>query len=1059
MTRYRSVDPKVDLPALEERVLAFWRERSIFERVTELRAGAPEWVFYEGPPTANGKPGIHHVESRTFKDVYPRFQTMRGRSVVRKGGWDCHGLPVELEVEKEIGTKSKRDIEAFGVAEFNRLCRESVQRYVADWERLTERIGFWINMEEAYWTMNPDYVQSVWWALKTLHEQGLLVQDARTAAYCPRCGTGLSDAEVALGYTQVVDPSVYVEFPVTDGDERVRGASIVAWTTTPWTLGSNLGLAVDADATYVRVSAPGRERGLIVAEPRLDDLRRVAGGEGVRVDGEFPGTVLVGSHYAAPFPNIEDGNTHRVVAADFVAMNEGTGIVHIAPGFGADDLAIGRREGWPPYTQVDDAGKFTDRAPEFVRGIFVKDADPLIVKDLDARGLLIEAEDYEHTYPMCWRCGTPLLYVARTSWYVRTTARKDDLLRANEETAWYPDHIKHGRYGDWLDNNIDWALSRERYWGTPLPVWICPDDHRTVIGSLAELSELAGRDVTGIDPHRPAIDEVTLPCPKCGQEARRVPDVIDTWFDSGAMPYAQWGYRGEDSPAAETFRSRFPADFISEGIDQTRGWFYSLMAESALLFGRNSYRNVVCLGHIVDGQGRKMSKSLGNVIDPWSVIERFGADPMRWFFLASGSPWAARRVSMDAFEDIVRRFVLTLWNTYAFFVTYANADDLDPAAAPPPAERGPLDRWMLSRLHRLVRDATADMETFDATTAGRRLQDAIDDLSNWYVRRSRRRFWDTARTGGAEADKLAAYATLHECLVTLATLLAPFTPFLSDELYRNLAGEGAPESVHLCDWPVADESLIDASLEEAMEVVRTAVSLGRTVRSDTKVRVRQPLAGAVLHVPGDRSRLRPLLDLMAEELNVRAVRFAESADELAGWRAKPNFKVLGPKLGPRVQEVAAALAADDGSFGEALARGETVSVSLPSGNVELEPGDVELVRQIQEGWGLASDGPVTVALDLTLDDDLRREGLARELVHHVQALRKTAGLDVSDRIALGVEADGAVAEALASHREWIASEVLATSVTDGAVRDAAATDDVEIEGTQVGLSLRKEQER
>jgi isoleucyl-tRNA synthetase len=639
---------------------------------------------------------------------------------------------------------------------------------------------------------------------------------------------------------------------------------------------------------------------------------------------------------------------------------------------------------------------------------------------------------------------------------VRTTARKDDLLRSNEETNWYPEHIKHGRYGDWLENNIDWALSRERYWGTPLPVWICPQDHRTVIGSLAELSELAGRDVTGIDPHRPAIDEVLVPCPECGQEARRVPEVIDTWFDSGAMPYAQWAYQGEDSPPAETFRSRFPADFISEAIDQTRGWFYSLMAESVLLFGQNSYRNVVCLGHIVDGQGRKMSKSLGNIVDPWSVIERFGADPMRWFFLASGSPWASRRVSMEVFEDIVRRFVLTLWNTYAFFVTYANVDDPDLDAAPPPAERGPLDRWMLSRLHALVRDVTSDMEAFDATTAGRRLQDAIDDLSNWYVRRSRRRFWDTARTGGDEADKLAAYATLHECLATLAMLLAPFTPFLADELHRNLAGDDAPESVHLADWPAADESLIDPALEEAMDVVRTAVSLGRTVRSDTKVRVRQPLAGAVLHVPGDRSRLEPLLGLMAEELNVRAVRFAESADELSGWQAKPNFRALGPKLGPRVQEVAAALAADDGSLAAHLATGESVEVELPSGAVELSPGDVELAQQTREGWGLASDGPVTVALELTLDDDLRREGVARELVHHVQALRKSAGLDVSDRIVLGVEGDGPVADAFATHRDWIASEVLATSIQDGSMEGAAAAEDVSVDGNRARITLRRE---
>jgi isoleucyl-tRNA synthetase len=1058
MTTYRAVDAKVDLPALELRVLAFWKERDVFRRSITEREGCPEWVFYDGPPTANNKPHIGHVEARTFKDMYPRYRTMRGHHVDRKAGWDCHGLPVEVEVEKEIGTKSKRDIERFGVDEFIQLCRRSVIRYVDDWKRMSERMGHWIDMDDAYWTMDASYVQSVWWALQQLYERDLLYRDDRTVAYCPRCGTGLSDAEIALGYTQVVDPSVYVEFPVTEGDPRVTGASIVGWTTTPWTLTSNLGLAVADGEPYVRARVPGRARDLIVAEARLEDLARATGGTPEVVE-RVAGLDLVGSHYEPPFPNVDDPNNHRVVAADFVAMNEGTGIVHIAPGFGADDLALGRREGWPRFRPIDDAGHFTAEAPAFVRGQFVKDADPALIEDLDRRGLLVAAE-YEHTYPLCWRCDTPLLYVARPSWYVRTTAFKEQLLAENDKTNWYPEHIRAGRYGNWLENNVDWSLSRERYWGTPLPIWVCGAGHETAVGSLAELSGLAGRDVTGIDPHRPHIDEVTISCPSCGAEARRVPEVIDAWFDSGAMPYAQWAYAGPGSPGEAEFARKYPADFIAEGLDQTRGWFYSLMAEGVLLFAQNSYRNVICHGLVLDAEGRKMSKRLGNAIAPMEAFERQGADAVRWYMVAAGSPWADRRLSFEAIDDVVRNFVLTLWNTYAFFVTYANIDEPDLAAAPAPADRSPLDRWMLSRLHGVVAQVTAHMDAYDATGAGRRLQELVDDLSNWYVRRSRRRFWDASRARAdddAAASKLGAFATLHECLVTIAKMLAPFMPFVTEEVYGNLvAGDpDAPESVHLSDWPAVDVSLIDPALEEAMEVVRTAVSLGRTVRNDTKVRVRQPLAGAVLHVPGDRSRLEPLLDLMAEELNVRAVRFAESADELSGWRAKPNFRALGPKLGPRVQEVAAALAADDGSLAARLARGETVSVELGGGPIELSPDDVELSRETTEGWGLASDGPVTVALELTLDDDLRLEGLARELVHHVQALRKSAGLEVSDRIVLWIEGDAPVAGAVAAHRAWIASEVLATSIQDGLVDGATAFEDVSVDGNRARIFLHR----
>ncbi|MFN2590176.1 MAG: isoleucine--tRNA ligase [Actinomycetota bacterium] len=1066
MAKFTPVETKVDLPALELSVLDFWHQHDIFAKSLRLREGSPEWVFYDGPPTANNRPHIGHVEARTFKDLYPRYRTMTGHFVNRKAGWDCHGLPVEVEVEKTIGTKSKRDIEAFGVAEFVRLCRESVRRYVDDWKRVSERMGFWIDMDDAYWTMDAQYVQSVWWAVKRLHEMGLLYQDLRVTAYCPRCGTGLSDAEVALGYRTVEDPSVYVKFPVTESphDELV-GVSLVGWTTTPWTLISNLGLAVAPDETYVRISR-GTES-LVVAQ----NLRHTVAEDG-EVVASFPGSKLVGSHYRPPYPNVEDADTHRVVAApDFVTTAEGTGIVHMAVAFGAEDFEVARREGWPMFNPVDEEGKFTGLAPKFVRRRFVKDADLLIVEDLAARKLLVSSGTYEHTYPYCWRCETPLIYYARPSWYIRTTERKRELLDANETVRWYPEHIKEGRYGDWLRNNVDWSLSRERYWGTPLPVWMCPSEHRTVVGSLAELSELAGRDVSGIDPHRPAIDDVSITCPECGEPARRVPEVIDTWFDSGAMPFAQWGYMGPNSPAAVVFDRRFPADFIAEGIDQTRGWFYSLMAEGVLLFGQSAYRNVICHGLVLDAEGRKMSKRLGNVIQPEEAFDRYGADAVRWFMVASGSPWADRRASFDIIGEVVRRTLLTLWNTYAFFVTYANIDDPDLSATPPVEARPPLDRWALSQLHATVAHVRRSMDAFDATGAARRISQLVDDVSNWYVRRSRRRFWDPARTADGESAakaKLAAYATLRECLVTLAGLLAPFTPFLAEELYRNLVRSvdpEAPESVHLTDYPQPKADLVDPALDDAMETARAVVSLGRQVRTDAKVRVRVPLPRALLHVPGDPARLVPLLDVIADELNVKDVSFAESAEALTGWRARPNFRVLGPRLGSMAHEVRTQLDRDDGTLAAALARGESVQVDvgLPE-PVSLSADDVELVQQTRAGWGLASDGGVTVALELDLEryPDLRREGMVRELLHHVQSLRKSAGLDVTDRIVLRVEVDpeARLFYAVGTSTSVISAETLADEVDVGSLSDPSedrweAEAGANVDGVEVRLLLRR----
>ena len=1047
MVAFEPVDARTSFLELEREILAFWKERDVFHSSLAQRRDAPLWIFYEGPPTANGKPGVHHVEPRTFKDVYPRFKTMTGHRVPRKGGWDCHGLPVELEVEKEIGTTGKRDIEEFGIAAFNDLCRASVKRYVGEFERLTERIGYWVDLDEAYWTMAPEYVESVWWSLKSLFEKGLLREADRVTAYCPRCGTALSDAEVAQGYETVEDPSIFVRFPIVGAsDPDLDGASLLVWTTTPWTLPSNTGAAVDPAATYV-VMEDGGER-LVVAEPLAD---QVLGDRWRRVR-PIDGDSLVGLGYEPPYTNVE--GAHRVVAGGFVSMDDGTGIVHLAPAFGAPDLAVGRAHGWAVHKPVGDDGRFNHLAPEFVRGLFVKDADPKVVEDLRERGVLLRSETYEHNYPFCWRCHTPLLYYARTSWYVRTTEVKDHLLDVNEQVGWYPDHIKHGRYGNWLENNVDWALSRERYWGTPLPIWRCSQGHLKVVGSLTELGELAGRDVTDVDPHRPAIDEIVFACRECGEESTRVPEVIDAWYDSGAMPFAQWGYHPELGRGIDEFEGSFPADFISEAIDQTRGWFYTLMAEGVLHFDSTAYRNVVCLGHIIAADGRKMSKSLGNMFDPWEALDRQGADALRWFMITNGSPWASRRISHEVLDEVLRQFLLTLRHVHAFFVTYATADRFDPSStAPSVAERPLLDRWLLSQLARTVRSARDGLDAYDATGAGRSIERFVDDLSNWYVRRSRRRFWNPG--GGASEDAAAAFHTLYECLVTVSALLAPFTPFIADVMWRNLAAGRAnrPESVHLADYPSVDEGAIDDELDVAMASARAIVGLGRAVRTATKTKVRQPLSEAVVHLPGSQGGLESLLEIVAEELNVHRVVFAESAESFGRWHAKPNFKTLGPTLGPRVKEVAAALAADDGALAGELARGASITLATSAGEISLGPDDVDLTQDVREGWGVASEGGITLALDLALTDDLRREGIARELIRAVQEARKGAGLEVADRIHLGVEAGPAVREALRVHRDAVAGETLAIEVDEGRVEGAAV--DTSIEGEAVQISLRR----
>ncbi|MFN2526663.1 MAG: isoleucine--tRNA ligase [Actinomycetota bacterium] len=1045
--RYRPVDPQVSLPEMEQRVASFWRSERIFERSLSEREGAPEWVFYEGPPTANGRPGFHHAEARIFKDIFCRYQTMRGRYVHRKAGWDCHGLPVEIQVEKELGITRKRQIEEeIGIEEFARRCRESVQRYVEEWERFTDRIGFWIDLSDAYWTMSPQYIETVWWLLKQIWDKGLLEEDFKVVPYCPRCETALSSHEqhYAGAYKTVSDPSVYVRFPLEDEPDT----SLLVWTTTPWTLLSNMGAAVGPELDYVKVHDPKGEGALILGKERVGTLL----GDDLEVLAEMRGRDLVDRRYRPPYPYVESGETgHRVRPADFVLTAEGTGIVHLAP-YGEDDMTIAKRDALPIVQMIDGSGLVSERADPPLAGMWLKDADPAIVEDLDSRGLLWASERYEHAYPHCWRCATPLIYYARKDWYIRTSQIQPDLRASNDDTNWQPPTVKYGRFGDWLANNVDWSLSRDRYWGTPLPVWRCEDDHATCVGSFAELSELAGRDLSNIDPHRPYIDEVVVACPVCGKQATRVRSVIDTWFDSGAMPFAQWHYPFENE---EVFGRRFPADFISEAIDQTRGWFYTLLAIATLVRGHNSYRNVVCLGLLVDAEGRKMSKSLGNVINPWEVLEEQGADAMRWWTLASGAPWSARRVSKGIIQEGLRKYLLTLWNTYSFWVTYASLEGFDPGGETiAVAERPEMDRWILAELDDTVRVVTEGLDTLDATTGGRRLDRFVDDLSNWYVRRSRRRFWRSK----TEAETRAAFLTLWECLVTLTKLTAPYTPYIADEIFTNIAAgrNGEPDSVHLAMWPEPEGVRVDDVLRRRMALVRRLVGLGRAARTDAKVRVRQPLKRALVVLPSvDAEDLAALEDLLAEEINVKEIEIASGVGELVSYTIKPNFAMLGPRFGPKVGALAGALKkADASALVAQLDESGAVELEVDGERVSLGRDDLDVRVEGKAGFALAQDGPHGIALDLELTSELKAEGVAREVVRAVQDLRKASGLAVEDRIQLWLySTDETVRGALQDQSSYIGGETLATNVRLEAPSSNLSTTELAHDGSVVQIGL------
>jgi isoleucyl-tRNA synthetase len=1021
---YRPVPAKADLVTLEHEVLDLWRRESVFRKSLEATADGPSWTFYEGPPTANGMPGTHHVEARVFKDVFPRFKTMKGYHVERRAGWDCHGLPVELAVEVELGFSGKKDIEAYGIAEFNAKCRESVKRHVGEFEKLTERMGYWVDLSKAYWTMNPSYIESVWWSLKQIFDKGLLVQDHRVAPYCPRCGTGLSDHELAQGYETIVDPSVYVRMPLTSGP-LAGEAALLVWTTTPWTLPSNTAVAVHPDVTYVAMSN-GSET-LVVAQPLVEK----ALGEGwERTGAAYTGREMERWSYQRPFELVEfpaDVPTHYVVLGDYVTTEDGTGLVHQSPAFGEDDLKVCRSYGLPVVNPVRPDGTFEESVP-LVGGVFFKKADERLVADMRDRGVLFRHLEYEHSYPHCWRCHTALLYYAQPSWYIRTTAVKDALLRENEATNWYPENVKHGRYGDWLNNNIDWALSRNRYWGTPLPIWRCAEGHLTCVGSLDELGGLAGRDLADLDPHRPFIDEVTFACPNkngdepCGATAERVPEVIDCWYDAGSMPFAQVGYPHQEG-SAEAFQDSYPADFICEAIDQTRGWFYTLMAIGTLVFDRSSYKNVLCLGHIMAEDGRKMSKHLGNILEPIPLMDRHGADPLRWFMLAGGSPWSARRVGDGTIQEVVRKTLGTYWSTVAFQVLYARAGNWTPSASDPaPAERPVLDRWVLSELNRLVRDVDAALEDFDTQQAGKLLAGFVEDLSNWYVRRSRRRFWKA---------EPAALATLHTVLDTLTRLMAPLVPFITERVWQDVVRPvtpDAPESVHLAAWPVADEAAIDDRLAAQMAMVRRLVELGRATRAESSVRTRQLLGRALVGANGW-SELGPELRAqIAEELNVQSTEaLSEAAGDLLQYSAKGNFRALGKRFAKRTPLVANAIAAADAAeLAAALRSAGVAAVEVEGERVEVTAEEVIVTETPKQGWAVATAGGETVALDLTITPELKLAGLARDAVRLIQEARKTSGLDVSDRITLRwFASDADTAAALTAHQASIAEEVLA----------------------------------
>jgi isoleucyl-tRNA synthetase len=1042
---------------LEEDILALWQKENLFRQTLEKTANGKPFVFYEGPPTANGKPGLHHIISRTLKDLVCRHQTMQGRSVTRIAGWDTHGLPVEIEAEKKLGISGKPEIEEVGIERFNQVCRDSVFTYKEEWEELSERIGYWLDYTRPYVTYHKEYIESVWWILKELAGRGLLYRGYKSVPYCPRCGTALSSHEVAQGYKDIEDASLFFLCPFLDGAGAAdaEGRAFLVWTTTPWTVPSNVGLAIHPELSYVEVAVEtaAGDRRLVLAESRVEAVL----GEGAEIIRRYTADELAGQRYQRPLdlvPTPDDtGASWSVVLEDFVSAEEGTGLVHMAPAFGADDYAAGQRHGLAMLRPVDDAGKFSPEIP-VVGGLFVKDADPLLVEELKKAGNLHDIRTIVHSYPHCWRCSSPLIYMARDSWFAATTTLKDEMLSQNRKIGWVPPEVGEKRFGEWLENNVDWALSRDRYWGTPLPAWVCEEneDHVVWVGGMDELDGLVGGLPEGFDPHRPFIDDITFPCPSCDGTMRRTTGVVDVWFDSGAMPYAQWHYPFENK---EEFETHFPADFICEAIDQTRGWFYSLLAISTMLGREAPFRNAMVNGHILDEEGLKMSKSKGNVVDPWDAVGEHGADVVRWYLVTVSQPGASKRYDSEGVKEASRKVFDTLFNTYRFFSLYASAEGWTPSDEDPTPESRPIiDRWILSRFNSLVTEVQSELSTFQVTRAYRSVADFLnEDLSNWYVRRSRKRFWGS----GDSPDSRAAFRTLWEVLVNLSRIIAPISPFSSDWVHRALKGD----SVHLAPFPRVNDDRIDEDLEKGMSAVRVLVSLGRAAREEVKIRVRQPLGKMFAVTPEDLVLEGDLLALLQDELNVKEVAFLGSAEGLVSLLAKPNFRTLGPRFQKKSEEAAQAIR---------LLSQESLAVYREGGEVQIEVGgeaftlqaeELEVVEEAKGGLVVQGDGTFTAALDPDLDDDLRREGLARELVNRIQRLRKDSGLEITDRINLGIFGGAEVQEAAMAYQGFIAGETLAVEFQvgeDPSEVSYLALREADFDGRQASIGLSKAEE-
>ncbi len=1043
---YQKVSTDMNFVKREEEVLSFWRENEVFKKMMKLREGAEPFTFYDGPPTANGKPHIGHVLTRSIKDVIPRYRTMKGYDVLRIAGWDTHGLPVELEVEKQLGLDGKPQIEEYGIEPFIQECKKSVWKYKTEWEEMSDRVGYWADMEHPYITYKDEYIESEWWSLKQIHDKGLLYKGHKIVPYCPRCGTALSSHEVAQGYKTVKETSATVRFPV----KGVENTYFLAWTTTPWTLPSNLALCVNAHETYARFEADGKI--YIMAEALI---ATVFGETPVEIKETMKGEALVGMEYEPVFDFAKkklraNEKAWFVISDDYVTTDDGTGIVHMAPAFGEDDYRVCMANHLPFVNFVDTQGCMTEDTKW--PGVFVKDVDKLVLQDLKERDLLYSAPEFEHDYPFCWRCDTPLIYYARQSWFIKMTAVRDHLIRNNRRVNWIPENIKEGRMGNFVENVIDWGLSRERYWGTPLPVWVCKDCGKVhVIGSREELCRLGRNVKPDIELHRPYIDEVVLTCPDCGGDMIREKEVIDCWYDSGSMPFAQWHYPFENK---EKFESRFPAHFISEAIDQTRGWFYTLLAISTCLFDTNPFENCIVMGHVQDKDGQKMSKHKGNVVDPWSVLNVQGADAVRWFFYNNAAPWLPNRFYAKAVEETQRKYIGTLWNTYAFFILYAEIDQFDPAAHPlDQVELTLMDRWILSKLNTLVKTVDEHLMNYRITEPSRAMADFVDDLSNWYVRRSRERFWGK----GMEGTKEAAFATLYHVLETMSRLTAPFTPFIAESMYQNLVcsvNPSAPLSVHLSDFPVCDESKIDPELEAHMKDLLEVVVLGRSCRNESGLKVRQPLSRMIV---SGAEMPEEFCALAEDELNVKKVDFTDDTTAFMTYQLKPQMRTLGKKYGKLLKAIGEKLATLDGNEVVALfERGETLRFTLQDTEIELEKDDVLTSPMKKAGYVVSSDHDVTVALDTNLTESLIAEGFAREIISKVQTMRKEAGFEVTDRILVTVSTeDEKLKNVVADNMQTIADGVLAVSVQLGDALEGSYSKEWNINGINAGISVKK----